>query len=108
MEVSFNGKTYPMVLTMGAILEFKRLTGKDVSSLEGDDLEGLLAICYCCLASACRAKEMEFPYTLQAFADNCTIEDINTMSAQIAAQQAEEAKKKEAGKPQAKRTRSKA
>lgn len=108
MDVTFNGKTYPMALTMGAILEFKRMTGNDVSSLEGDDLEGLLAICYCCLVSACRAKGMEFPYSLQTFADSCTIEDINTMSAQIAAQQAEEAKKKEAGKPQAKRTGSKA
>lgn len=108
MEVTFKGETYPMALTMGAILEYKRMTGKDVSSLEGDDPEGLLVICYCCLASACRAKRIDFPYTLQDFADNCAIDDINEMSAQIAAQQAEEAKKKEAGKAQAKRARGKA
>ncbi|MBO4525000.1 MAG: hypothetical protein J5692_00200 [Bacteroidales bacterium] len=94
MEVSFNGTTYPMVLTMGAILDFKRLTGKDVSEVKSDDMEGLVTLCYCCLASACRAKKQEFPYSLQDFFDNCTIDDINAMNEQIARQQAEEEAKK--------------
>ena len=109
MEVSFNGVSYPMVLTMGAILDFKRLTGKDVSEVKGNDIEGLVTLCYCCLASACRAKKQEFPYSLQDFFDNCTIDDINAMNEQIARQQAEEgAKKKPAPMPAAKKAGNKA
>ena len=99
MKITFNGSAYPMVLTMGALLDFKRLTGRDAAQLEGEDLEGLLALCYCCIRSASRAERIDFPYTFEEFCDRCTIEELNAMSAQIAAQQAEEAEeaKKKAG-----------
>lgn len=109
MEVTFNGETYPLVLTMGALLEFKRLTGKDVSEVKNNDLEALVTLCFCCLSSACRAAKKKFPYSLQEFFDNCTIDDINAMNEQIAMQQAENpAKKKRDPVPKEKKAANKA
>ena len=108
MRITFNGAAYPMVLTMGALLDFKRLTGRDAAQLDGEDLEGLLALCYCCIRSASRVEGIDFPHTFEEFCDRCTIEELNAMSAQIAAQQAEDAQKKAGAIPAAKSPRRKA
>ena len=94
MEVTFNGQAYPIKLTMGAIIDFKHLTGKDPSKIAADDVEGLTVLCYCCLCSATRAAGREFPFSFQQFADACSIDELNAMNFGIAEQQESEAAKK--------------
>lgn len=109
MEVKFNGDVYPFSLTMGAIIDFQHLTGKDAASLSGDDIEGMVAICYCSIKSSSRAEGKDFPYSFQQFADLLTVEELNEMSAHFSAQQeSEAAKKKPSGKKGTKNLGSKA
>jgi hypothetical protein len=63
-----DGKEYPCRVTMGALLRFKHVTGKDVSELDGDTSD-MIALLWCCTASACNADKMEFGYDLTSFAD---------------------------------------
>lgn len=67
--ITIKGKDYPLRITMGAMVRFKRITGKDVSQVgEGDAIE-LFQFLYCCLVSACKADGIEFNYDFEEFAD---------------------------------------
>lgn len=54
---------------MGAMMRFKKLTGKEISQMEGDDVSSMTTFFYACVASACKADDIEFPYDLETFAD---------------------------------------
>lgn len=68
-EITVNGKTLPCGLTMGAMLQFKELTGREVSEIQQQNVSDLVAYLYCCTASACRRNGVEFTMSLLAFAD---------------------------------------
>lgn len=69
IEITVNGIAYPCRQTMGAMLRFKRETGKEVTQLNGD-LSELCTYLWCCVASACHADGIEFGMSLMDFADN--------------------------------------
>lgn len=88
-------------MTMGAMLRFKRLTGKEVHQIESDNVCSMVAFFYACVASACKADEVDFPHDLDTFADLIQPSDFESFNKALlnAPQEGEEGKKKM--KPQA-------
>ena len=68
-RISIKGKEYPCRITMGALLRFKRETGKDASELGETDVADLITLLWCCVASASKADGVEFGLGLMDFAD---------------------------------------
>lgn len=68
-KLTIKGKDYPCRVTMGAMVRFKRESGKDVSKIEQSDISDLVLFMWCCTASACNADGVEFGYTPDQFAD---------------------------------------
>lgn len=68
-RIFINGKEYPCRITMGAMLRFKRETGKDASELKETDVAELVTFLWCCIASASKADDVEFGMSLMDFAD---------------------------------------
>ena len=83
ITVTANGKEYPCRPTMGAMLRFKRETGKEVTELKGDSLSDLCVYLFCCVQSACAADGVEFGMELLDFADALSPEDLAAWSAQV-------------------------
>ena len=83
VEVRINGRVYPCRMTMGAMLRYRRLTGKEVSEMEGGSVSELATLLYCCTASACSADGVEFGLALDEFCDLIGPEDMERMSAGI-------------------------
>lgn len=67
--VTVNGKQYPCKIRMGAMLRFKRATGRDISEMSATDTSDLITFLWCCVASACNAEKVEFGLSLEDFAD---------------------------------------
>ncbi len=76
IEIRIDGKAYPCRQTMGAMLRFKRETGKEVTEI-GDSLSDMCAYLFCCTASACKKDGVKFDMGLMDFADSLTPEDLN-------------------------------
>ena len=76
IEIMINGKAYPCRQTMGAMLRFKKETGKEVTEL-GNSLSDMCAYLFCCVASACKHDGVKFDMPLMDFADSLTPEDLN-------------------------------
>ena len=70
-KVIICAKEYPSRVTMGAMIDFKHETGKDVNEI-GADIEQLTMFMYCCVRSACRADKVDFQLTYEQFADIST------------------------------------
>ena len=70
------GKEYPNRVTMGAMIDFKRETGKDVNEI-GADMELLTMFMFCCVRSACRADEVTFDLGFERFADGIDLSEFN-------------------------------
>lgn len=85
MKVNVGGAEYPCRVTMGAMLRFKRETGRDISDIS-ERLTDVVTWLWCCVASACSADGVEFSYSLQDFADRV---EPSTMNAFIASQKGE-------------------
>ena len=77
IEVTINGVAYPCRPTMGAMLRFKRETGKEVTEIDATSLSDLCAYLYCCVASAASADKISFDMSFMEFADNLNPEDMN-------------------------------
>ena len=73
-KVKLYGKEYPSSMTMGAMIDFKRQTGKDVNDI-GAELELLTLFMFCCVRSACRADGITFDMEFDHFADGINLED---------------------------------
>ena len=61
-SISINNTEYPCRLTMGAMLEFKRRTGQEVTEMKGTDIALVIMLIFCCLVSSCRADGVELPF----------------------------------------------
>lgn len=92
--VTINGTSYPCRPTMGAMLRFKKETGKEVTELESNSFSELCTYLYCCVASACSADKIPFGMSLIDFADALTPDDMSVWIKQMqdnAPREAEEA-----------------
>ena len=75
-KMVIGSREYPCRVTMGAMLRFKRATGKDVSRMNGEDMEELTVFVHSCVASACRADGVPFELGVEDMADCLTAEDV--------------------------------
>lgn len=75
--IEVGGKAYPCRLTMGAMLLFKRNTGKDVSQMDIADIEDMLTLMWCCIVCACKADNTEFGMDFETFTCHVTPQDMN-------------------------------
>lgn len=90
--IKVNGKEYPCRILMGAMLRFKRQTGRDVSEMSPTDTADLITFLWCCVASSCNADGVEFGLSLEDFADGLDAESFNSFYADQA-EETEEQKK---------------
>ena len=81
-NILVNGKAYPCRSSMGAMLRFKKLTGKEVTEA-GENLSEMCTYLFCCVASACKVDGIEFNMDLMSFADNISPEDMMQWSEAI-------------------------
>ena len=84
----------PCRVTMGAMVRYKRATGRDVGSLDTGDVEGLVTFMWCCVASACAADRTEFGMTVEELADHLEPAAIEAFYEGMAAGAAEGVKRK--------------
>ena len=68
-----------MRITMGAMLRFKRMTGKDMEEI-GNDVTLVVTFMYCCVTSACNADGVELSMDLDKFADGISLNDLTAFS----------------------------
>ena len=76
-------KTDPGRITMGAMIRFKKETGRDVSELKQGDLSDMIMFVFCCTKSACNADKEKFDMTFDDFADSLDPESINDFYADM-------------------------
>lgn len=76
VEIEINGVSYPCVQTMGAMLRFKELTGREATEIDPRSLSDLCRFLWCCIVSACRRQGREFPMSLMDFADAVGSEEL--------------------------------
>lgn len=67
--IRIKNNEYPCRVTMGAMVRFKRESGKDVQQVDTSDVEGMLLFLWCCTKSACNADGVDFALTPDTFAD---------------------------------------
>lgn len=93
ITVTVGGRELPCRVTMGAMLRFKRATGKEVNELDGGMSE-LVTWLWCCVASACKADDVEFGLTLDEFADRIDPGEFTSWAEQVGGESPESGEKK--------------
>lgn len=101
INIQVGERTYPFRMTLGAMLRFKRVTGKDLAkeALDDGDIEEVAALLYACVASASVADKVPFDMSFEEFCDNLSAEDMEAMQALLTepVEQAEAAGDEEPG-----------
>ena len=88
-----DGKTFPCRMTMGALVRFKRETGRDVSEMDGS-VSDMSALIWCATKSACNADGIPFDYSLEEFADRIDSNDMSSFASRMQEDTPESGKKK--------------
>lgn len=83
VEVIVNGEAFPCRTTMGAMLRFKRETGKEVVDITDWEFTDLCTFLWCCVASASKADGKKFDLSLMDFADNITPKELTAWAESI-------------------------
>ncbi len=78
---------------MGAMVRFKKETGRDVSSIKDGDISDLAVLLWCAVASACNADGVPFGESFELFADSLDAETLEGFVAGLAADAGETQKK---------------
>lgn len=76
IEINVNGEAFPCSPTMGAMLRFKRETGKEITEIDPGSFTDLCTYLWCCVVSASKRDGKEFDMSLMDFADNVTPDDM--------------------------------
>lgn len=61
-RIRIEGTEYPCYMTLGAMLQYKRMTGHEVTDMDGAELSLLIILLFCCVQSCCRKEGISFPY----------------------------------------------
>lgn len=80
LKITVGGVEYPCRSTMGAMLRFKRETGREVTELDARSVSDLALWLWCCVSSACSADGVTFGLSLQDFADRLSAETLRLWS----------------------------
>lgn len=76
---------FPHRVTMGAMLRFKRETGRDFSEVGEKDIEALVVFMWCCTVSACKADGVDFGLSLEDYADMTEPADVRAFYDEMSA-----------------------
>ena len=76
IKITVNGQELPCRPTMGAMLRFKKETGKEVTEIKSENISDFLIYLYFCIVSACKRDGIRFDMSLMDFADAITQDDI--------------------------------
>lgn len=85
ITIEINGKLYPCTPTMGAMLRFKRETGKEITEIDAGSFSDLCTYLWCCVVSGCKREGSDFDMTLMQFADALTPDDMTRWQEAVAA-----------------------
>ena len=96
IHVTIDGTSYPCRMTMGAMLRFKRETGREVSEITEGSISDVAVLLWCCVTSACKADGIPFTMSLEDFCDNVSTEDMDAMSDAISEEGKEDTDPKKA------------
>lgn len=100
IEVILEGKAYPCVLSMGAMVRFEEKTGKPISQMDETSVKDSIVYLYSTIEAGCQREQKEFPYDMLQLADLLTPAEFRTLvSALAGGDDGGEAEKKEEGKP---------
>ena len=92
--ILYKGRELPCRVTMGAMVRFKRESGRDVSSIQDGDIADLILLLWCCIKSACNADGESFDVSFDVFADSLDLDVLQDFIKGLAAQNGEEEQKK--------------
>lgn len=84
VSISIGGESYPCSPTMGAMLRFKELTGKEVTEINAGSLSDLAKYLWCCIVSGCKREGKEFGLTMMDFADMVGIDEMTAWQRSVA------------------------
>lgn len=76
IQINVNGKAYPCSPTMGAMLRFKRETGREITEIDANSFSDLCTYLWCCVVSASKRDGVDFDMPLMDFADSITPDDM--------------------------------
>jgi hypothetical protein len=93
-KIKIAGAEYPCRVTMGAIIELKSETGKEVSELRSESPSDVLTFLWCCIRSACRVDGIAFDMTALEMADRMDMEEFARWQDATATPEAADGKKK--------------
>lgn len=93
-KIMYQGRELPCRMTMGAMVRFKKETGRDVSAIENGDIADLILLLWCCIKSACNADGESFDVSFELFADSLDAEVLQDFISGLAAQSEDETQKK--------------
>ena len=82
VNITIDGKAYPCRPTMGAMLRFKRETGKEITETDGSFSEMCIYL-WCCIGSASKHDGLDFNLSMMDFADSISPEQISAFAATI-------------------------
>ena len=80
VQITINGVDYPCRPTMGALLRFKKETGKEITEITENSVSDLITYLYCCVASASAVDKKDFDMNLIEFADALNSDDLDKWS----------------------------
>jgi hypothetical protein len=93
-KVLYKGRELPCRVTMGAMVRFKRESGRDVSTIQNGDISDLILFFWCCIKSACNADGVAFDEPFEMFADSLDSEVLQGFVESLTAQGGDAEQKK--------------
>ncbi len=61
-EITIQGQRYPVIITMGAFLEYHRITGREATDITSENLSDTLVLLHAILKSGQRRGGYTYPY----------------------------------------------
>lgn len=83
-KIMYKGRELPCRMTMGAMVRFKKESGRDVSEIQNGDISDLILLLWCCIKSACNADEIDFDTAFEPFADSLDAEALKDFISSLA------------------------
>lgn len=93
-KILYKGRELPCRVTMGAMVRFKRESGRDVSTIQDGDIADLILLLWCCIKSACNADGETFDVSFDLFADSMDPDALQDFIKGFTAQGGEDGQKK--------------
>lgn len=85
IEVILEGKAYPCVLSMGAMVRFEEKTGKPISQMDDSSVKDSMVYLYSAIEAGCQREQKEFPYDMLQLADLLTPSEFRKLVSELAA-----------------------